>query len=994
MKRPFVVQVCFGCAALLMLFANSLFADDTLRVLAIRVEFQVDNEPTTTGDGTFNLTENTEPFRIDPTPHDRSYFQDHLLFLKNYYLAVSNGALVVEGDVFPLGQNDAYQLPNQMNFYNPNSTEDAINTGLATLVRDAITTADADPAIRFGDYDSYMIFHAGVGRDIDVGLDETPQDIPSLFVTREFLSTYLGIEGISVDDGATTVRSGIILPETESQEGIELGLNGIIVSNFGSQLGWLDLFSPETGRSGVGRFAVMDAGLFNGDGLLPALPMAWTRVEAGWETPQVILQAQQDEFTINHAASETGTRVYQIPINANEYFLLENRYSGTPNLDSLQNVMIDERNELVSMREVLETHLPNQAVFSDSTGVLIDIDNFDRGLPGGGVLIWHIDEQVIAAKRATNRINADPAFRGVDLEEADGSQDIGEEFEIIDGGAGSEIGTSLDPWYADNNAPLYEDDPAGTFSLESVPNSRSNYNRANSHIAVSNFSNRAEVMTFRVSINFFQQNYPLAIDPQTRGTIRSLKSADLRSDGDDELIALTDQGQILVFDGNGLTNWGDDIGEPVVVPAQAQLIYPPAIFGTAGFTEGIVVLSENTAYGYSFNTVARTLDSLFIVPIPSTITTHPIARQVNHQIEISFGAVDGNVYTLSGVADWALSTSDGIGKPVAALHFIDEPNPYVLATDGTVYRDGNLVLDAAADLLQPFGETAVAVNPGGRFWQFDEPDREFSEDGIHRFDSNPIQFAARDRGVLALKNAVVGNNQLYVFNENFTLQQNFPVPLYTTPLETNMFISPLVGSFPNSSGDPVPGILYLDPAGVISAVDLAGETLPDFPLAIGDSIISAPAILDVDGDGDHELACVTVGGDLFMWDFTAGGQAAWSQQYATAGNANRPGEIIPGEPEPAASLLPENAAYNWPNPNRDNVTFIRYRLNEAAEVSIKIYDLAGDLVKTFDGPGEARTDNEVRWDLSDVQSGVYLGRIEANGGGQNEVRIIKIAVVK
>ena len=994
MKRSRMVRACVGCAALLMLFANSLYAADTLKVLAIRVEFQVDNEPTTTGDGTFDLTIDNEPFRIDPTPHDRSYFQDHLLFLSNYYFAVSNGELMVEGDVFPIGQNDAYQLPNQMNFYNPNSTEDAINTGLATLVRDAITAADADPAIRFADYDSYMIFHAGVGRDIDVGLDETPQDIPSLFVTPEFLSTYLGIAGIDVDGGATTVNSAIILPETESQEGIELGLNGIIVSNFGSQLGWLDLFSPETGRSGVGRFGVMDAGLFNGDGLLPSLPMAWTRVEAGWETPEVILQAQQDEFTIHQAASPNGTRIYQVPINASEYFLLENRYSGTPSLDSLQIVMIDERNELVSMREVLETHLADKVVFSDSTGVLIDIDNFDRGLPGGGVLIWHIDEQVIAAKRAANRINADPALRGVDLEEADGSQDIGEEFEIIDGGSGSEIGTSLDPWYSANNAPLYGEDPAGTFSLESVPNSRSNYNRANSHIAISSFSDRDSVMTFRVSVNFFQQNYPQNIDPQTAGVIRSLKVADLSSDGDDELIALTDQGQILIFDENGLTNWGDDIGEPVVLPRIENLIYPPAIFGTSGFTEGMVVLSGNTAYGYSFNTAARTLDSLFDATVRSVFSTPPIAREIDNQIEISFGAINGNIFTLDGSAGWDVSSTDAGDQLVAALHFIDDPDPYVLLADGGVYRNGNLLLQTSADLLQPFGETAVGLSPDGLFWQFDDPDRAFSEAGIHRFDSDPIQFPVLDRGDLVYKNAVVGNNQLYVFNENFTLQQNFPVPLYATPEETNMTIAPLVGVFPDENGQPVPGIVYLDPAGVISAVDLNGVTLPDFPLAVGDSISSAPAILDIDGDGDHELACATAGGGLFLWDFTVGGQAVWPQQYATAGNLNRSGSIVPGEPEPAASLLPENAAYNWPNPNQDDFTFIRYRLTEAAEVSIKIFDLAGDLVKTFDGPGEARTDNEVRWDLSDVQSGVYLGRIEANGGGQNEVRIIKIAVVK
>jgi len=37
-------------------------------------------------------------------------------------------------------------------------------------------------------------------------------------------------------------------------------------------------------------------------------------------------------------------------------------------------------------------------------------------------------------------------------------------------------------------------------------------------------------------------------------------------------------------------------------------------------------------------------------------------------------------------------------------------------------------------------------------------------------------------------------------------------------------------------------------------------------------------------------------------------------------------------------LLPETKVYNWPNPNREEVTFIRYFLSEMAQVSIKIFD--------------------------------------------------------
>jgi len=43
----------------------------------------------------------------------------------------------------------------------------------------------------------------------------------------------------------------------------------------------------------------------------------------------------------------------------------------------------------------------------------------DANLPGAGLLVWHIDEDVIAAGWADNSVNAGPVY-GVALEQADG----------------------------------------------------------------------------------------------------------------------------------------------------------------------------------------------------------------------------------------------------------------------------------------------------------------------------------------------------------------------------------------------------------------------------------------------------------------------------------------------------------------------------------------------------------------------------------------------
>jgi len=92
--------------------------------------------------------------------------------------------------------------------------------------------------------------------------------------------------------------------------------------------------------------------------------------------------------------------------------------------------------------------------------------------------------------------------------------------------------------------------------------------------------------------------------------------------------------------------------------------------------------------------------------------------------------------------------------------------------------------------------------------------------------------------------------------------------------------------------------------------------------------------------------------------------------------------------------MPVESVYNYPNPTEGNETRIRYRLNAPAEVRVKIFDLAGELVEELAAPGVGGTDNEAVWKLDGVQSGVYLARVEAKGSKATDVAVIKIAVVK
>ncbi|HEY4644393.1 MAG TPA: T9SS type A sorting domain-containing protein, partial [Bacteroidota bacterium] len=96
----------------------------------------------------------------------------------------------------------------------------------------------------------------------------------------------------------------------------------------------------------------------------------------------------------------------------------------------------------------------------------------------------------------------------------------------------------------------------------------------------------------------------------------------------------------------------------------------------------------------------------------------------------------------------------------------------------------------------------------------------------------------------------------------------------------------------------------------------------------------------------------------------------------------------------SSDFFPESRVYNWPNPVYDSKTTIRYFVGQDASVSVKIFDLTGDIVDEFSGPGVGGVDNEVEWDVSNIQSGIYFARIKATDGSKSASALIKIAVVK
>lgn len=496
----------------------------SVRIAAIRVSFMADETPGTTGNGSFLLNaviDTCGRYTIDPVPHDRAYFESQLVAVNNYYRSVSYGKFGLDLDqstVFPQTDDGSYILPEKMDYYHPYNQTDLHDQRVTELFRDAIETAYNNDEIDFSNYDHVVVFHAGIGQDFSLPfLDPTPEDIPSTFIDGDMLQEYVG--GV-LQFGTATINQGIILPETQNHlfyqesENIFLnteepcdyqyGLTGTFALMLGFAIGLPPLWDTNSGQSGIGIFGLMDQGSNNGRGLIPSPPDAWSRKFAGWELPLILTPS----IMIN-LPSRSEDNLVQIPINETEYFLIENRtnwYQGNMYIDSTRYLIYKKTERYPPFVEVL---FDSVAIEKDENGVVTAIPDYDLGLPASGLLIWHIDENKIFSGLDNYLVNGDRANRGVDLEEADGAQDIG--FPSIFLFSDPSAGYFGDVWFKGN--PEYEranpsmEGLAPEFGTFTYPSTVSNEG-ASTFITIGDISFQADTMSFTIYSSLLADGFP------------------------------------------------------------------------------------------------------------------------------------------------------------------------------------------------------------------------------------------------------------------------------------------------------------------------------------------------------------------------------------------------------------------------------------------------------------------------------------------------------
>ena len=947
------------------LFAQLVLTHDEVKILALRVSFPQDNSISSTGDGRFLEVlsgDGCGGYTIDPPPHNRDYFHAQIEAVDNYFRNVSRGRFGIDLDgskIMPQDPEGSYEMSMMLSEYHPYAGEELQDEQMAEFFREAVELAYEKDEVDYDAYDLLVIFHAGIGQDFSLPfLDPTPEDIPSTYIDAEFLQQQLSVDKITLPDGSS-VSSGIILPETQNHLlydiaeevffGVDepcdyqFGLTGTFALMMGFAIGLPPLWEIEKGVAGVGVFALMDQGSNNGRGLIPAPPDPWTRIWAGWETTTTVTPGTVVELLSRDAAAD---KIVRAEINGSEYFLIENRnnwVSGAADVDSLRWKNRDADNIMPPYAEIL---LDSVNIGIDETsGVIAKIPDYDIGLPASGLLIWHIDESKIAQGLGSYAVNIDRDHRGIDLEEADGAQDIGYPSLFIF--TDPSIGLWSDMWFDGNSQytlanPAFADQPP-SFGPDTYPNTRAN-NGADSFIEINNIAVAGKTMTFSVENSLVTDGFP-------DSSLGIQFFYDFDGDGQREIIGGKDSlwwsGADLIVTGAFHKLHGKDfqlsITNDEVSPHLAALedlgdslhlhLFSPAAGGEGGFdllwTQTVHDTMPGLLYGFADE------DELVLEYYDEQL----VNRKSIHMTEDSVWTIVEDVIDVTQPfrrVAWELSYQDDGSSPISGI--------------ASVHRDYGLHYSSE----DGEGQTGFQMIL-------------FNSLGIVDIDlDGRLEFLATDTDGTA-----------YVINSNMTHEFGFPLDLHATSavLARDLF------------GDAHPEIVLQVEGGDIVVVDWGGRER-----------------YRLSNSKESELRMVTefkgksaVVAESVIWQFDDAAETSGNEWPMDLGSPTHSAEFVatfPSPRQPAATLMDNNRTYNYPNPVQEGSTTIRVFVESAEKVEIRIYDVAGFFVEklTMDDLVQGEV-NEIVWDVQTVESGLYFANVEATQGAKSEKKILKISVI-
>lgn len=380
---------------------------------------------------------------------DTAYFRN-LLFsvnspaqsLNDFYTENSYGKMSVTGNVvgwLRMPQTYAYYVNGQRGL-------GSYPTNAQRLASDAVTAANA-AGVDFSQYDNdanglldgFFVVHSGPGY-------EETGDVNDIHSHKWTLIAPVMVDGV-------TISNYTMQPE---ERGNNSSVNiGVFCHEFGHFFGLPDLYDTEPipSSQGLDKWSLMAAGNYaKSDGSSPAHFCAWCKIQLGWLTP---ITVTSNLTNLPLPQVETDSLVYRVwtgGAGGNQYYLVENRQKT----------------------------------------------KFDTYLPGGGLLIYRVDDNLGGSAPNNNEWYPGHTTFGhykVALEQADGLYELEKS-----PGTGPLSGDNGDPWPGSTGKTSFDD--------LSVPDTR-DYNFSQTQVSVWNISASGPAMTANFDVTWSRANFEL-----------------------------------------------------------------------------------------------------------------------------------------------------------------------------------------------------------------------------------------------------------------------------------------------------------------------------------------------------------------------------------------------------------------------------------------------------------------------------------------------------
>jgi len=498
----------------------------TNNVLVLRIDFP---------DHPFNMDISFPSFH----PQNKDYFQKYMEHVKTFYSDASSGLYELQYFIAP----EVYTMSESLGWYGDDNFE---SRRRVLLIAELIDIIGSD--LSFRDYEALIVFHSGAGQESSLFNNQRHTLWSTFMSINTFRSVLdpdnLDYEGIPTADGSFITKTALIAssqfhedfinhPDFEKDpNSFHFETLGVLATQYGRIMGLPTLFGNVSAfgqHAGTGNFCIMGTGTWNNNGKTPPLPSAWVRYFAGWETPVEITQNEENLHIAYHMVNDSDLskifhpKLFKINISEKEYFLIENRQHNYIK-DFVTIVETGElRPTITHTFELLDDDLQDYMIveLQDGTGHHIKIpmvnlmknnlkgSEWDFFLPWtiaglsesyqdpSGLLIWHIDENIIAEKYLSNTINGNPSHMGVALKEADGIQHMasnlphfymrGGPFKTYRTGNNEYIGNRINPFTG----------------FVSIPNAGSHYGGIS--FEVYNIGYSDDTMTFSVRFDPFSE---------------------------------------------------------------------------------------------------------------------------------------------------------------------------------------------------------------------------------------------------------------------------------------------------------------------------------------------------------------------------------------------------------------------------------------------------------------------------------------------------------